>query len=198
MTPSQSQIEPKGTNQALERPRGRLAIRRHERWPSIRQDILEGNKSPRQICAEYNLKTVGGALAISAVLQVRHSLKNKYASVLAEINEMERNALRQEYLDGLRSVVIKAKHGYDMAESSEKPNFAAMTDFLDPMLNAIAKIGAASGLSSDGEVVSVGPGGTLIGNQTNNVLQVMAMPRIEGQNHHKTQIQKVIEGSKDV
>ena len=164
----------------------RSSLKNHPKWSAIKQVLLTGELSPRQVCEKFGLRLTGGGYAITAVLRARAQTQRKYATVLQEMEAMERSALIAEYLESVRKVRTKAARGFTIAEKQIKldkegnqipqPDFEAMNAFLETELNAIEKLGVAGGLDPEGKQQIAAPG-TTIGHQT---IQVMAMPRIEG------------------
>lgn len=164
-------------------------FKRHSQWPAIHADIVTSPLTPKQICEKYDLRTESGALAIIRVAKYRKATLEKFKDLFARANELEQQAVRSEVMGNIRQVFTSATETLELAKAQkdiigrgqtskivDAPNFGAIKDQQEVMLNAATKLS---------EIAGVGPQPAQSAQpmyQDNRVLQIIGLPKQEGVN----------------
>jgi hypothetical protein len=161
-------------------------LKRHVRWPEIHADIVTSSLTPREICEKYDLRTESGSLAVLRVSKYRKEVLEKYKDIFAAANELEQQAIRGEVLGKIRHVFDAAAQGHELAKSQktligrgknvtlvDAPDFSAMKEQQDSMLNAGTRLAELAGIS--GKAPAQAPM-----YQDNRQVTILALPKQDG------------------
>jgi len=145
-------------SKALEKLRVPSLLKNHPCWPQIHEAVVLNDMSAREICQKFEVKTASGNLAIVAVLEYNKRLREKHKALFETADRLILERLREEYLAGIRSNVLKAQSDHDVAmnhripvkkgssETIARPDFVAARSFLDAEKEGLSKLGDVLGI----------------------------------------------------
>lgn len=160
----------------------------HPRWSEIHIMIVTSNSPASVICQHFDLRNRHGLYAISQVLAYRTQIRQKFPELFASLEEMERKALVQEYVEGIRSSMALAEDTRGLARLDKRsirvgkemvqvdsPNFVSMLEAEKVRMAALDKLGAVVGMGVNQQVQS--PQQVT---QHNTKITVLSMPKQDG------------------
>lgn len=160
----------------------------HPRWSEIHMAIVTSNSPASVICQHFDLRNRHGLYAISQVLAYRSKIRQKFPELFASLEEMERKALVQEYIEGIRSSMSLAEDTRGLARADKRsirvgkelvevdsPNFVNMLEAEKVRMAALDKLGAVVGMN-----VNQQPQSAQQVTQHNTKITVLSMPKQEG------------------
>lgn len=130
----------------------------HPDWADIQASIISTEATATAICRQFDLRNSYGNYAITQVLKYRKGVQDKFPDLFQQLNQMRREALMEEYLEGIRTSLDQAdetreiardstryiKKGKELIEVSD-PNFTGMVEAQKLRLETLGKMAVVVG-----------------------------------------------------